>query len=98
MRDPVHAYVHVEYQIIWDLINAPEFQRLRRIHQLGATYQVYHGAEHSRFSHSLGVYELVRQMIQKISGFQDVLSEFEQIALLCAGLLHDVGDFSKYYF
>lgn len=91
MRDPVHAYVHVEYQIIWDLINAPEFQRLRRIHQLGATYQVYHGAEHSRFSHSLGVYELVRQMIQKISGFQDVLSEFEQIALLCAGLLHDVG-------
>lgn len=91
MRDPVHGYINVEYQIIWDLINAPEFQRLRRIHQLGGTYQVYHGAEHSRFSHSVGVYELVRNIIEKVAGLKDVLSEFEVVALLCAGLLHDVG-------
>ncbi len=91
MRDPVHGYIHVHYQVIWDLINAKEFQRLRRIHQLGGTYQVYHTAEHSRFSHSLGVYEVVRLMIETIENLKDVLSEFEQVALLCAGLLHDLG-------
>lgn len=91
MRDPVHGYIHVQYQIIWDLINAKEFQRLRRIHQLGGTFQVYHTAEHSRFSHSLGVYEIVRLMIETIEGLKEALSNFEMIALLCAGLLHDLG-------
>lgn len=91
MRDPVHGYIHVDYQIIWDLINAPEFQRLRRIHQLGGTHMVYHGAEHSRFSHSLGVYEIVRKMIEKVSGLKEALTQTEEVALLCAGLLHDVG-------
>ena len=40
MRDPIHGYIHVEYQILWDCINAREFQRLRRIHQLGGDFQV----------------------------------------------------------
>ncbi|NLL75249.1 MAG: HD domain-containing protein, partial [Erysipelothrix sp.] len=91
MRDPVHGYIHVDYRVIWDLINAAEFQRLRRIHQLGGTFQVYHTAEHSRFSHSLGVYEITRIMIEQVDGLKDVLSEFEIVALLCAGLLHDIG-------
>ncbi|NBA01190.1 HD domain-containing protein [Erysipelothrix rhusiopathiae] len=91
LRDPVHGYIHVHHQVIWDLINAPEFQRLRRIHQLGGTNQVYHGAEHSRFSHSVGVYEVVRLMIENVNGLSDTLSDLEHIALLCAGLLHDVG-------
>lgn len=91
MRDPVHGYINVDYQVIWDLINTPEFQRLRRIHQLGGTMQVYHTAEHSRFGHSLGVYEIVRLMIENIKGLKQALSEFEQVAVLCAGLLHDVG-------
>lgn len=91
MRDPVHGYINVHYQVIWDLINAPEFQRLRRIHQLGGTFTVYHTAEHSRFSHSLGVYEIVRLMIENIQGMQEALSEFEKVAVLCAGLLHDLG-------
>lgn len=90
MRDPVHGYIHVRYQVIWDLINAPEFQRLRRIHQLGGTFQVYHGAEHSRFSHSVGVYEVARLMLEWVEGLQ-TLSEFEQVAVLCAALLHDIG-------
>lgn len=91
LRDPVHGYIHVRYQVIWDLINAPEFQRLRRIHQLGGTHMVYHAAEHSRFSHSLGVYEIVRKMIENVNGLAESLSEFEKVALMCAGLLHDVG-------
>ena len=91
MRDPVHGYINVEYQVIWDLINAPEFQRLRRIQQLGGTNFVYHSAEHSRFSHSVGVYEVVRLMIERVTGLKEALKEQEQVALLCAGLLHDVG-------
>ena len=59
-KDPVHRYIHVRDQVIWDVIGAKEFQRLRRIRQLGTTYLVFHGAEHSRFNHSLGVYEAIQ--------------------------------------
>ncbi|HAV52044.1 MAG TPA: hypothetical protein DCX36_01860, partial [Leuconostoc mesenteroides] len=58
LRDPIHNFIHVEDPIILDLINTPEFQRLRRVKQLGITSSVFHGAEHSRFGHSVGVYEL----------------------------------------
>ena len=91
LRDPVHGYINVYHQVIWDLIATPEFQRLRRIHQLGGTTQVYHTAEHSRFGHSLGVYEIVRLMLDNVKNLRESLSEFEQTAVLCAGLLHDVG-------
>ena len=91
MRDPIHEYIHVDYQIIWDLINAREFQRLRRIHQMGSSYQVYHTAEHSRFAHSLGVYEIIRRMVDEVKGLDAFLSEEEKIQIMCAGLLHDLG-------
>jgi uncharacterized protein len=91
LRDPIHEYIHVDLQLIWDLINSREVQRLRRIHQLGVSMMVYHTAEHSRFSHSLGVYEITRRMIYEVSGLKDQLTDFEQVALLCAALLHDVG-------
>lgn len=91
LRDPIHEYIHIEYQVIWDCLNSPEFQRLRRIHQLGATHQVYHAAEHSRFSHSLGVYEIVRRMVNEVEGLKEALSEEEQIEVMLAGMLHDIG-------
>lgn len=91
MRDPIHEYIHVDYQVIWDLINAREFQRLRRIHQMGTSYQVYHTAEHSRFAHSLGVYEIIRRMVDEVKGLDEFLSEEEKIQIMCAGLLHDLG-------
>lgn len=91
LRDPVHEYVRVEYDVFWKLIDTPEFQRLKRIHQLGGTSQVYHGAEHSRFSHSLGVYEITRRMINEIDGLSGLLSDYEKVVVLCAALLHDVG-------
>ena len=53
-KDPIHKYVHVKDQLIWDLIKTKEFQRLRRIKQLGTLYLAFHTAEHSRFGHSLG--------------------------------------------
>ncbi|MFF2890632.1 HD domain-containing protein [Paenibacillus sp. NPDC057967] len=91
-KDPVHDYVYVRDQTIWELINTKEFQRLRRIRQLGTTYLTFHGAEHSRFSHSLGVYEITRRIISQFerSGYPDWPSE-ERLVSLCAALLHDVG-------
>src|SRR5690625_4227485 len=89
-KDPVHRYVRVRDQVIWDLIATPEFQRLRRIKQLGTTYLTFHGAEHSRFHHSLGVYEVVRRMISKFHNDPNWNQE-ERLLCLCAALLHDLG-------
>ncbi|WP_424768606.1 HD domain-containing protein [Paenibacillus sp. sgz302251] len=91
-KDPVHHYIYVQDQTIWDLINTKEFQRLRRIRQLGTSYLTFHGAEHSRFSHSLGVYEITRKIISQFerNGYPDWPAE-ERLVSLCAALLHDVG-------
>ena len=53
-------------RVIWDFIGTKEFQRLRRIKQLGTTYLIFHGAEHSRFNHSLGVYEIVSRIVDDV--------------------------------
>lgn len=91
-KDPVHHYVYVQDQTIWELINSREFQRLRRIRQLGTSYLTFHGAEHSRFSHSLGVYEVTRKIISQFerNGYPDWPKE-ERLLCLCAALLHDLG-------
>ncbi|WP_079914907.1 HD domain-containing protein [Paenibacillus sp. 32352] len=91
-KDPVHKYIYVQDQTIWDLINTKEFQRLRRIRQLGTCFLTFHGAEHSRFSHSLGVYEITRKIISQFerNGYEDWPRE-ERLLSLCAALLHDVG-------
>lgn len=90
-KDPVHRYVHVRDQVIWDLIGTKEFQRLNRIKQLGTTYLVFHGAEHSRFNHSLGVYELVRRIVDDIFAGRPEWPSEERLLVLCAALLHDLG-------
>jgi uncharacterized protein len=90
-KDPVHRYVHVRDQAIWDLIKTREFQRLRRIKQLGTTYLVFHGAEHSRFNHSLGVYEIVRRIVDDVFKGRPEWDENERLLVLCAALLHDLG-------
>ncbi|ANE46005.1 hypothetical protein SY83_06580 [Paenibacillus swuensis] len=91
-KDPIHKYIYVQDPVIWDLINTKEFQRLRRIRQLGTSYLTFHGAEHSRFSHSLGVYEVTRKIISQFerSGYPDWPRE-EKLLSLCAALLHDIG-------
>lgn len=90
-RDPIYGYIHVYDQLIWDLIQTKEVQRLRRIKQLGGTYMVFHTAEHSRFSHSLGVYEMARKIIRALMHRGTVLSEEERLLVLSAALLHDLG-------
>ena len=97
-RDPIHGQIIADNQIIMDLINTPEFQRLRRIKQLGTSSFTFHGAEHSRFGHCLGVYEITRQMCNYFQrnypsqhpgdGLWD---DHERPVALCAALLHDLG-------
>lgn len=91
-KDPVHKYIYVRDPVIWDLINTREVQRLRRIRQLGTSFFTFHGAEHSRFSHSLGVYELTRKIISQFerNRYEDWPVEETRLCL-CAALLHDVG-------
>ena len=105
-RDPVHGYIDV-YPHERDIIDTSAFQRLRWIHQLGLTSYVYHGAEHSRFGHSLGVMHLAGRFTERLlekhkNLVMDRLSwhseeEFEQnkarliLEARLSGLLHDIG-------
>lgn len=91
-KDPVHDHIHIRHQIILDLIDSKEFQRLRRIKQLGTTQYTFHGAEHSRFSHSLGVYELARKICDRfLRNYPEEWDDSERLVTLCAALLHDIG-------
>lgn len=91
MRDPIHGYIHVDYEVIWQCINSKWFQRLRRIRQLGGAFVVYHTADHTRFGHSLGVYEIVRRMVTEVPDIANALNEREKITVMLAGLMHDIG-------
>lgn len=100
-RDPVHNLISidkVEEKLIFDLINSPEVQRLRRIRQLGLSFVTYPGAEHSRFVHSLGVTHLVKRIISQLNQSRDQQERKwleninnNYILAICAALLHDVG-------
>lgn len=97
-RDPVHNFIRVQDQVILDLIGTSEFQRLRRIKQLGVASAVFHGAEHSRFSHSLGVYEIARQFADHLEKFyptqepgDGLWDPSERLLLVTSALLHDLG-------
>ena len=91
-KDPIHDHIHVRHQIILDLIDSKEFQRLRRIKQLGTSQYTFHGAEHSRFSHSLGVYELTRKICDHfLRNYPEEWNDSERLVTLCAALLHDIG-------
>ena len=81
--DPVEA-------LLTELIDTPAFQRLRRIRQLGPANLTFHGAETSRFTHSLGVLAVARRAFDRLAGLHPELQEHRVVAL-CASLLHDVG-------
>lgn len=91
-RDPVHNYIPVEDELIYDLINSKEFQRLRRIKQLGSSSFTFHGAEHSRFSHCLGVYYLARRVTNIFDKkYSDIWNSNESLLTMTVALLHDIG-------
>jgi len=94
-RDPVHNIIPLrddsdEGRLIIRLIDTPEFQRLRRIKQLGLGLYTYQGAEHSRFTHSLGALHLITRILDRLSE-SDRIGADDRLAARVAALLHDVG-------
>ncbi|MEP6743553.1 MAG: HD domain-containing protein [bacterium] len=94
-RDPVHNIIRLrtdndEGTLIMHLIDTPEFQRLRRIKQLGLGLYTYQGAEHSRFTHSLGAFHLMSRVLDRL-GEKHLIDKQDRAAARAAALLHDVG-------
>ncbi|QOV88129.1 HD domain-containing protein [Humisphaera borealis] len=95
IRDPVHDVIAFRLDrpvdaLLFRLLNAAEFQRLRRIRQLGMASLAYPGADHSRYSHSLGVMETVRKMLGQLS-LVTRIDPADEIVTVAAALLHDLG-------
>lgn len=94
-RDPIHNIIVLdmtsrEDRILATLIDSAEFQRLRRIRQLGMAHMAYQGAEHSRFTHCIGVMHLAKRFLERLRRDQFVEPR-KALAVACAALLHDVG-------
>ena len=91
INDPIYGFIEIESGIINSLINHPYFQRLRRISQLGLSYLVYPGAQHTRFQHALGCLHLVSKATQQLLKKGHKINQEEQEAVKIAILLHDIG-------
>jgi uncharacterized protein len=91
INDPVLGFINLQSEIIFDLIENPVFQRLRRIKQLGLSYLVFPGANHSRFEHALGASHLMRQAISALRLKGHEITDNEADAVTAAILLHDIG-------
>ena len=91
VNDPIYGFITIPSTLIFDLIEHPYFQRLRRITQMGMSYLVYPGAHHTRFHHALGAMFLMQKAVQVLRFKGVSISEEEKEALLIAILLHDIG-------
>jgi HD superfamily phosphohydrolase len=90
-NDPVHGFITIPHELIFDIIEHPYFQRLRRIQQLGFSSYVYPGANHTRFHHALGAFHLMRKAITILKVKGHSITEEEELAASIAILLHDIG-------
>ncbi len=90
-NDPVYGFVTISSELIFDLIEHPFFQRLRRIKQLGLTDMVYPGALHTRFHHAIGAMHLMSITLDNLRSKGHEISQEEYVASQIAILLHDVG-------
>ncbi len=90
-NDPIYGFVSIPYDIVFDLIEHPYFQRLRRIKQLGMTHLVYPGALHTRFHHALGAMHLMGKAIEVLRAKGHKITAAEAKGVTIAILLHDIG-------
>ena len=93
--DAVYGYIELD-EVEFDLVNSPIFQRLHWIKQLGPLHTIFPSAQHSRLSHSIGVFHIMKKMIKHFeerdeSGYVSGLSKLDKRALKLAALLHDIG-------
>ncbi|WP_259343321.1 HD domain-containing protein [Capnocytophaga canis] len=91
VNDPVHGFIHIPDAFIFDLMEHPYFQRLRRITQMGLSYLVYPGARHTRFQHALGCMHLMQKVVETLRYKGVEISDKEAQGLYAAILLHDIG-------
>src|SRR3954466_13148784 len=91
INDPIYGFVTIPGELIYDLINHPYFQRLRRIKQLGLTNLVYPGALHTRFHHAIGAMHLMQEAISTLRQKNVDITPEEEEGALIAILLHDIG-------
>ena len=99
LRDPVHGSISFDKnreKLILDLIDTREFQRLRRIRQLGALHLTFHGAEHTRFTHSVGAAYMAKRIFDSLAAAGQIpqkgkAAERVRLVAVAAALLHDVG-------
>ncbi|MFN8416101.1 MAG: HD domain-containing protein [Cytophagaceae bacterium] len=91
INDPVWGFINIPNDFIYEIIQHPYFQRLRRIRQLGLTEFVYPGALHTRFHHALGAMHLMTEALKSLKGKGHFISDEEFEAAQLAILLHDIG-------
>lgn len=91
INDPIYGFITIPSPLIFDLIEHPYFQRLRRITQMGLSHLVYPGANHTRFHHALGCLHLMKKTLDILKSKGIEISDEEEEAVLIAILLHDIG-------
>ena len=91
INDPVFGFIYIPNDFLFDLVQHRYFQRLNRIKQLGLSWFVYPGAQHTRFLHSLGAMHLTHEAIQELRAKGEDITEEEANGVLAAILLHDIG-------
>jgi HD superfamily phosphohydrolase len=91
LNDPIYGFISITNPLVYDLIQHPYFQRLRRISQMGLSYLVYPGAHHTRFHHALGCMHIMQRTIEVLRSKDVLISKEEENALCIAILLHDIG-------
>jgi HD superfamily phosphohydrolase len=91
INDPLHGFVTLPSALVYDVVQHPYFQRLRRIRQLGMSEWVYPGATHTRFHHALGAMNLMVKALDTLRGKGVEITEEEKEAAILGILMHDIG-------
>ncbi len=92
IKDTIHGEIQIDEKLIIDLIQTFEFQRLRKIKQLGVANFTFPGAEHTRYNHSIGVYHIINKIVEKFKNQGEIFfTPQEELAIKVTGLIHDLG-------
>ena len=91
INDPIYGFIHIPSSLVFDIIEHPYFQRLRRINQMALSYLVFPGAKHTRFEHVLGCVFLMQKTVEMLRFKGVQISDKEAEGLYIAILLHDIG-------